>query len=604
MSKEQVEAYLKSKGWDYTLNKDEFELDCPFCGKDGGHFQINTETHLFHCFSCSKGGRGVRRLKVELGDASPNYVSLKDSVPTVITLPDVNVQHQNLKDYNEALEYFLVDRQIHAKVIDKMKLGFSKQYFKKIEAHSPAVSYPYFVNGKAVFIKYRTLPPEKKAFISTEIDDIPLYNQDCLQKGIDRLLITEGELDLLTLLSQGYEHVVAVPGAGIKKSLWVGLIDSVAPKSIYIILDNDPPGIEGARKLAEKIGLNKAKVVTLPPFTDAEGNAGKDINDWFRFGKTKEELEELVNSAKFLDVLGVHSLASIIDNLEEQFNAGVSLTPHFDSPWPSLNKIMGWCEYGDVVGITAISKIGKSTMALNWLDYFCRAKELSTFMYCLEMQPPRLAEKWISSVTRTKITDFNKDTFNLSRQVLREMKGELLFGSPKFTRADEIFETILQVKRRYGTDVVCFDNLHLLARSLEHRTNELDTLSKKFKQIAMELSVVLLLIVQPTKKRDGENITFRDARGTSAIVQDVDVGISLERALKNEITMNDFKVLGRFETEQTYDNAMLVKVDLSRFAAGGQCTLWFEGEYSSVVEFPNEETNNKILNIDPVISEL
>ncbi len=67
-----------------------------------------------------------------------------------------------------------------------------------------------------------------------------------------------------------------------------------------------------------------------------------------------------------------------------------------------LNIRLGGVEFGDLVAISAEGKVGKTTMALNWLDYYVRSYGHNCLMFCLEMPPKRLAR--YSFVTGTDDT--------------------------------------------------------------------------------------------------------------------------------------------------------------------------------------------------------
>ena len=86
--------------------------------------------------------------------------------------------------------------------------------------------------------------------------------------------------------------------------------------------------------------------------------------------------------------------------------------------------------------------------------------------------------------------------------------------------------------RRYGVKIVCFDNLQLLVRSIEHSAQETSKITKMFKEICIELNIVVLLIVQPNRVREGQIIAARNAMGSSAIEKDVDSFIGLHRNRK------------------------------------------------------------------------
>src|SRR5207244_3568294 len=82
-----------------------------------------------------------------------------------------------------------------------------------------------------------------------------------------------------------------------------------------------------------------------------------------------------------------------------------------------------------------------------------------------------------------------------------------LGGNPRVTGRKEIMDLLGQARRRFGLGFVCFDNLHILARSIDHRSEEVGTLTKSFKLFAMEHEIPLILIAQPRKLEPGQVMT-------------------------------------------------------------------------------------------------
>lgn len=388
-----------------------------------------------------------------------------------------------------------------------------------------------------------------------------------------------GNCDALSMLSNGYDNVVAVPGAGVKKAAWIEKLDNLAPKNIYIILDNDKPGQDGAHELALRIGLDKVKNVLLPDF------GGKDINDWFKMGHSKEALDILIEDSKFFDVQGVQALPELLEELRIEIETK-GTDPTYDTPWPSLTKRMGGVEAGDLVGILAAPKCGKTTLALNWLQYYAD-HGIDSLMFCQEMQPRRMVRKWVSMVTRTVDTPgaskITTETIDKAMEYARNMEGDLLFGYTKSCRVDDVVDTIRQTVRRYGIKIVCFDNLQMLVRSLEHAPNEISAITKKFKALCMEMNIAMLLVIQPHRVPDGVIPSARNAMGSSSPEKDVDTMVCAHR---NRIAViskeSDFR--GFVETSDNFEPQMLVRVDLSRYAPGGQTTLYLDGALSLVRE--------------------
>lgn len=578
---------IQGKRWSFSESGTQAcVLHCPFCGNTHSKFYINISggdnDGLWDCKVCGESGN-FYQLKQRLGLVMENVVSMKDAAAATkpqTPLPDFNVLHYallNNEEYGDLLDYLVAERKLSMEVISDRKLGAWTR------EESQWVVIPYFdAAGNGVYYKTRRfgpVPDKGSRFNAPSGREAPLFNEECLVLGLERLFIVEGEMDALTMLSHGYQAVVGVPGASLKKAVWIERLDVIAPKQIYILYDNDKPGQTGARELAMRIGIDKVKNVVLPNF------GGKDVNDWFKMGHTKEALDVLIEDASFFDVSGIQALPQLLDELKEEIETR-GTEPMYDTPWPSLTKRMGGVEAGDLIGVLAQGKLGKTTMALNWLQYYA-SKGIDSLMFCQEMQPRRIVRKWVSMVTQTPdipgASQITPATIDAAKEFADNMGGDLLFGYTKSCKVDDVIDTMKQAIRRYGIKVVCFDNLQMLVKSLEHSANEISNITKRFKALCMETNVAMLLIIQPHRVPDGQITSARNAMGSSAPEKDVDTMICLHRnriAVVNKEA--DFK--GFIESDDNFEPQMLVRVDLSRYAPGGQTTLYMDGSTSTVRE--------------------
>lgn len=606
-----AQSFIQRMGWNHKdSGSDQACVDiCPLCTNSNSKFYINTSAGekdgLYQCHVCGESGN-LYQLKERLGVTTPGLVSMKDAASSSnqpSALPNFDTLHkQLLKDgesspwVGDVLDYLLAERKLTVAVLERMKIG-CQQYDGK-----SWVVIPYFNSqGVPVFYKARSVPPADKAFRAPSGREAPLFNESAIKPGLEELVMVEGEIDCLTLLSQGYESVVGVPGANVKKAAWIDKLDKVAPKVIYTLYDSDKVGQKAAREIATRIGLEKVRNICLPPF-EVNGMEigpdaapfevkvpGKDINEWFRAGHTMEEFEQLKAEAKQFPVQGVQSVVDVMYEIRDELDGKTIAAPTYDSPWPSLNKRIGGVSEGDLVGIMAEGKVGKTTMALNWLDYFS-VNDVPSFLYCLEMPPKRLVRKWLSLVTQTDDTPgkslITSATVDLGMEIAGKRSADLLFG---FTnrKTEIVFETIYQAVRRYGIKCVCFDNLQMLVQSITNFQQETSKITKDFKSMLMELKLIGLLIIQPHRVKEGEIISARNAHGSSGIEKDVDCMICLHRNRVGKIKEQDFH--GYMDTDENFEPELLVRADLTRYSPGGTCTLYMDGATSTVRELTSSD---------------
>jgi 5S rRNA maturation endonuclease (ribonuclease M5) len=596
-------TYVQSKGWAYRTNDTQIICeDCPICKSDGWHFYVSytpEKDGLWSCFKCSGKGN-LYELKLLCGDSVENITSIRDealahtkkgALPQVMQCYERMMREaESIETENPALDY-LVGRGLSMEVIQKYKLGVEQDYGKKW------LVIPYIQKGVVVYAKFRTLPPEKKEFRGVAGREAPLFNQDCLEPGMDELVICEGEMDCLSCLSNGITKVVGIPGAAVKKASWIELLDSLAPKTIYLLYDNDKVGQDSAKEIGSRIGAN-VKNICLPEFTfvdlDGEEKNGKDINEWFRSGKTLEDFAQLRAVAKVYDVEGIQSVSEVVREIREHLANGGTLLPRWTaSRWDTFNKYLPGYEPGDLIGVLAAEKVGKTTLALNILDFLNQKYDEPVLMFCQEMMPARLVRKWMCMVTDTDDKEITLGTVDAALDIAAGRQADFLFGYTRSLKRQEVFDTIRQAVRRYGVKFVCFDNLQMLCRSLDHNAQEISNTTKEFKQLAMELGIVIFLIMQPHALKEGEIVSYRNVYGSSAPGKDVDAMFCLHRNREGDIKASDFAEIGFLQVDASLCPEMLIRFDLSRYSSGGVTTVNFDGARSKVTEYNQEAIEQK-----------
>lgn len=144
--------------------------------------------------------------------------------------------------------------------------------------------------GRLIFKKYRRNPDDTTSpkYQNSKGAELSLFGVHKLKTGGD-LIICEGELDCMVLVSKGYNAVSSTGGSMTFKEEWLQYVHGF--NNTYIIFDNDNAGYKGALKL--HLMIPGSKIVWLPKKV---GNHG-DITDYFK-SNTKESFDTLLLTAK------------------------------------------------------------------------------------------------------------------------------------------------------------------------------------------------------------------------------------------------------------------------------------------------------------------
>ena len=178
------------------------------------------------------------------------------------------------------------------------------------DAIGEVIEFPYIRDGKKVGAKYRAAgkrfwqrPNSIKSFINSDVLSDP-----ALRKGDVALIITEGEIDMLTAIQCGFPHTVSVPDGAPPENFQPGdalpepgmdtkfsyvALDWERLKliqRIIIAVDNDAPGKRLAEELVRRLGRVRCMWVEYP-----EGC--KDLNEvLMNYGP--EEVTRVLNTTK------------------------------------------------------------------------------------------------------------------------------------------------------------------------------------------------------------------------------------------------------------------------------------------------------------------
>lgn len=569
----EVKTYLDDKKLNYKKQGNQFVIDtCPFCGEGGNHFYIHQTKGLWDCKKCFQTGN-LYTLKKQLGDVVP-VKSFAEAVGidemSVYRQPEVSIvdtaQTHLLMSKGRSYDYFTKECGYSLETIKRYRLGCLSN------AGYEWLTVPHFRGDGLINIKYRTLPPDKK-FRREEGCESMLFNEDCLTK-YKTVFLTEGEKDALTLINAGYENVVAATvGAGSFLPDWYDKL--ITMERIYICYDGDAAGQKGAQEVATRMGQDICYNIVLPGVND--------VTDFWNLQKkhARKYFDKLVEDAKPFGRKIVKTMVDVFDELEKVLYDTGTLEAGVNFAWSNVDKLVGPLQPQSLVGLTAIAKTGKTSFALESLYHWSYAERIPCLMICLEMGVSQLALKIVTCHRDIESSKLDKTDFILSKSHLWDIP--LYFASNLGDNQNTIFETIRYASKRFGIQVVVFDNLHFLCRDVKHITAEVGHVTRQFKMLAMELDIVVILVCQPRKIEEGRIPGSMDLRDSSSIATDVDLLLSLYRhpirSSSKKVTEEDYDTV-----EEGLDPRTIVTLSPSRYREGGRTTLLFDGAKSKFYE--------------------
>jgi len=303
-----IKEYLTRKGIAFRESGKEIITHCLFngCDKDSrsgeAHLYFDAETGQYECKKCGENGNLVTLAK-HFGD-SIQEIALNPITPAKNPRNSTKFDAGLVETCHLALpadiRQYLNARGISDAVIDTHKLGWGRFYGKWW------ITIPIQdIYGAFRFFKLRQDPNAGDDKITYPKGvEAQIYGWEMLTNANNPLLICEGELDRLALLSKNIPAITSTHGAMTFKQEWCEKIGK--GRKIYICYDNDDAGKKGAEKVAKIVENrgNETYIITLPQ----EVGEGGDITDYLvklngnpddLFRKYAKEYPERIDTSQF-----------------------------------------------------------------------------------------------------------------------------------------------------------------------------------------------------------------------------------------------------------------------------------------------------------------
>lgn len=301
-----------------------------------------------------------------------------------------DLYHQRLVGNTEVLVWFQQKYRIGNETIDRLKIGFAANgepgvvrtlmegpgafTMRELAATSAfrptaqdglfpffdgRIVFPYWSRGHVAFMIGRRTPwtPDqewekskyKKLAVRNDrnnghvaqcIRNDVLYNEDVLLTRPERIIITEGVTDCISLMEHGFP-VVSPVTVRIRDADWERLLPKLAGvKTVFICQDNElsDAGMQGALKtarilagrgiltrvavlpLGEKQRTAREKLAALPAASeDAEAllaDAKIDVNEYFASGKTAADFEAILAASQTPLELAISKLSTTVPDAD------------------------------------------------------------------------------------------------------------------------------------------------------------------------------------------------------------------------------------------------------------------------------------------------
>lgn len=203
---EDARRFAVEHGSKVSLHGDELQFrECPYCHKTGGNFAINLKTGAFNCKRASCGAKGNmltlhRDFGFDLGKDVTEYERPRFSWR--------RFEHQDAIAPTDPAVRYLEGRGIPEEVTRRYEITTKKD-------DPNVLVFPFRdEEGTIAYVKYRRLDFDKKKHKSKEWSEsgmrpILFGMRQC--EGFDRLILTEGQIDSMSVATAGFKNACSVP---------------------------------------------------------------------------------------------------------------------------------------------------------------------------------------------------------------------------------------------------------------------------------------------------------------------------------------------------------------------------------------------------------
>lgn len=260
----------------------------------------------------------------------------------------------------------------------------------------------------------------------------------------------------------------------------------------------------------------------------------KLVEDWKERELAKIAGQKLYTTddvTKAFEIEHFELFPKIEENASEKFLADAELEYQGkDNPrvvktgLPSLDRLIGGFEKGELITLGGYSGGGKTTLALNIATQIAQAGG-KVLYFSLEMTKVEMHKRLVCSSLR--ISDFSKITQEEFYAVVEKSKS--LENDLPLEFIDDADTTVEKISAicagKKDLSLIIIDHLHILRseKRFKDQLALLTYLSRKVKIIAQELNIPILLLSQLNRSNAGRDVKspiLSDLRGSGSIEQD------------------------------------------------------------------------------------
>lgn len=441
---------------------------------------------------------------------------------------------------------------------------------------------PYYdrEKGKQV-VAQKIRFPDKSFTIRGDISKAGLFGQQLCRKGGKMIVVTEGEIDALSVAeAMGLSWPAVSPPNGAssaKKALAQELEFLESYDKVVLAFDNDEAGHAALEECLPLFSPGKVFVADL--------GVRKDANEFLQAGE-QSALRDAIWGAAPWRPDGIVNMADMKDRVRKPLSMGVLY------PWEGLNKMLYGFRPQDLITWTAGTGVGKTAVVSELVTHLIENGIKVGIIYLeegLDRAGKRIVGVKMNKPLHLPGQEYSDAEFDAAWDAT--LGGGNLYAYDHFGSLDE---DVLLSRMRYMVkalecQVIVLDHVSMVVSGMDLDKDErrmLDHIVTSMRQLTQETEATFHIISHLKRvdgkkgHEDGVQVSLAHLRGTQAIAQLSDAVIALERNQQAE--------------SEEEKNRTAVRVLKNRYAGQTGIATWLQydpktGRIRETAE-PTEET--------------
>jgi twinkle protein len=408
--------------------------------------------------------------------------------------------------FGAALEYLRDERKIPHETL--------KQF--SICSTTDAIVFPYLKNGERQMVKFIGLDRSNgKKVWTSKGGRKTLFGWQALPENARKVVITEGEIDALTLASAGLPALSIPYGAGNQsQSDWIenDFDDLERFEEIYVWMDADEAGEKTAETIAERLGIERCRIVKTP--------GHNDINEMLQAGVT--DFQRCLDESEWVAPARLRNTPDFIEDVWEVFNPSTGQEPGFDMNWPGFEHIR--FRPAELIVISGFNGHGKSQLA-GQIMLEAMANGMKTCIASLEMPAPRVLARLVRQAAG--LEQPARDYFDAVFDWIAPRTW--IFDHIGRVSLDDVLEAFTYAHMRFGVSVFLIDSLMMLGIATDDYQGQKDFVQRVM-EWKMQHNVTVFLVAHSRKQASEDQRPSKlDVRGAGEITDMADTVLTVWR---------------------------------------------------------------------------